>query len=158
MQRRNAALFTGFTLALAACAASAPAPDLSAEADAVRALSMRWLDLERSRDAAGVAALFATDGIIFRPQNEPVVGVAAIQEYMAAEYANNPTGTVEWTTDRVEVAASGDLASEYGTYSESSESGAGDHGRFLTVYRKVNGEWKVAADMSSTTRPAPAAN
>ena len=155
MQRRNGALFTGIALALAACAApSAPPVDLAAEADAVRAISMRWLELERGRDAAGVAALFAEDGVIFRPQNEPVVGIAAIQDYMATEYANNPTARVEWTTDRVEVAASGDLAVEYGTYSETSDSGAGDSGKFMTAYRKVNGEWKVAGDMSASTKAA----
>jgi ketosteroid isomerase-like protein len=104
-----------------------------------------------------VAALFAEDGIIFRAQNEPVAGHAAIQEYMAAEYTKNPTSRVEWTTDRVEVAASGDLASEYGTYSETNDTGEGDQGRFVTVYRKVNGEWKVAADMSASTKPAAAA-
>jgi uncharacterized protein (TIGR02246 family) len=159
MQRRNAALFTWFALALAACTApgatpSAPPVDLAAEGDAVRAISMRWLELERSKDAAGVAALFAADGIAFRAQHEPVVGNAAIQEYMAAEYAANPTSRVEWTTDRVEVAASGDLAAEYGTFSETSDSGEADNGKFVTVYRKVNGEWKVAADMSVSTKPA----
>jgi ketosteroid isomerase-like protein len=30
-----------------------------------------------------------------------------------------------------------------------------DKGRFLTVWKKVDGEWKVAYDMGSTTTPEP---
>jgi len=30
-----------------------------------------------------------------------------------------------------------------------------DKGRFLTVWKKVGGNWKVAHDIGSTTMPAP---
>ena len=30
-----------------------------------------------------------------------------------------------------------------------------DKGRFVTVWKKVNGEWKVAHDIGSTTMPEP---
>ena len=62
---------------------------------------------------------------------------------------------------RVEVAASGDLAVEYGTWSETGLGPNGteeDHGRYVTVFLKVNGAWKIAADASLSTKPEVAAN
>jgi hypothetical protein len=50
---------------------------------------------------------------------------------------------------RIEVANSGDMADEVGTYKvewESKERGAGEaRGNYVTVSEKVGGEWKSAA-------------
>jgi uncharacterized protein (TIGR02246 family) len=158
MQTRNAAVLSLVVLSLAACAAPQPQVDIAAEEQAVRALSMRWLELDKAKDNAGIAALFADDGVMYREGAEPAVGSAAIQAALAAEDTQNPDETVEWTTDRVEVAPSGDLAVEQGTWTSTTPAAAGStqaSGKFLTVHRKVNGEWKVVADMSITTTPPP---
>lgn len=156
MQRR-AVVAVGLAVTLIACAPQpAPRLDLAAEEQAVRALSMRWLEMEKAKDTAGILALFTDDAIVFREDREPIVGHSAIQEYMAGESAANPQQVVEWSTDRVYVAASGDLATEFGTWSTSVGGPTGtdaDSGRYITTYRKINGAWKVAADMSLSTKP-----
>jgi uncharacterized protein (TIGR02246 family) len=161
MQTRKAAVFSLFVLALAACATPAPQVDTAADEQAVRALSMKWLELDRAKDHAGIAALFADDGVVYRGGEEPAVGAAAIQAAMAQEDARNPNEAVDWTTDKVEISSAGDIAIEQGSWSATGSGPAGnqqDRGRFLTVWRKVNGEWKVVADMSvSTVAPAAAA-
>ena len=53
-----------------------------------------------------------------------------------------------WGGDRIDVAASGDLAVEHGSWQSSTDSG-----RYLTVYRKIGSDWKVGADMSVETAP-----
>ena len=62
-----------------------------------------------------------------------------------------------WSTDRVEIATSGDLAIEYGSWKTTSLGQDGteeDYGKYVTIYRKVNGTWKISGDIGQTTKPA----
>ena len=130
--------------------------DLKTEEQAIRSTSMKWLELVKNHDAAGEAALFANDGIEYNENQEPSVGPVAIQKSLTQTQKQNPKEVVNWTTDRVEIAASGDLAVEYGSYTITGLglNGTGtDHGKYVTVYRKVNGTWKVVADIGSSTKP-----
>jgi ketosteroid isomerase-like protein len=161
MQLRQALLFLSFVLLAVGCAAeSPPAPevDLAAEEQAIREVSMQWLAFEEARDAAGIAGLLADNGTFFRENRDPIVGAAA-QAYLAEDWAENPNGQVTWATDRVEVAASGEMAVEYGTWSitNAGPDGTGsDGGKYVTVYHKANGQWKVVSDMSMSTQAEPA--
>jgi len=140
-------------LFVAACA-QRPA-DTAADQQAIRALSAKWLEAAQRRDPAAEAALFAEDGRTLYSGEEPVIGRAAIEKAVAAEQAANPKGMVQWSTDAVEVASSGDLAVEFGTSStlNAGLDGAGEvHERYATVYRKRNGQWQVLVD---TTSPLP---
>jgi uncharacterized protein (TIGR02246 family) len=141
---------------LSACA-TAPQVDLTAEEEAVRAVSARWLQLEGAKDAAAIASLFTEDGAIYRENEEPMVGPAAIQAHMAKEYAAAPQASSSWSTDRVDIATSGDLAVERGAWTATGTPDGDDHGWFVTLYRKVGEEWKVVADMSVSTKAEAAA-
>lgn len=157
---RNAALCATILVALTACAQAAPPQvDAAAEEQAIRALSAQWLTLDKAKDYAAMAALFADDGVLYREAMEPAVGTGAIQAAMAEEDARSPDETVEWTTDRVEVASAGDVAVEHGSWTSTTAgpaSGASDRGKFLTTWRKVNGTWKVTGDISVSTTPTAA--
>jgi uncharacterized protein (TIGR02246 family) len=155
-KQRFIPLLLWIALILTTCMPQQPKIDLKAEEEAVRAISMNWLELMKARDAAAIAALFADDGIVFSMNQEPLVGPAAIQANLAGDFAENPERVINWTTDRVDVAASGDLATEFGSWTESIPGPAGveeDQGKYITVYRKVNGVWKVAGDMGISTKP-----
>jgi uncharacterized protein (TIGR02246 family) len=129
--------------------------NLKTEEQAIRSISMKWLELQKSHNAAGEAALFADDGVEYNMNQEPSVGPAAIQRRITQDQKENPKEVVNWTTDRVEIASSGDLAIEYGSYTDTGSGLSGtetDQGKYVTVYRKVNGTWKVAADIGSSTK------
>lgn len=140
------------SIGLTACAPQAqePAVDVAAEAAAVQAVSMRWLELAKVDDYAGIAALFTSSGATFSLNEEPVVGPAAIQAAMEADSAQS--GEPNWATDSVLVAASGDVAVEYGSWFGMGAEGDA-RGKYITVYRKMAGEWKVASDMVTSTVP-----
>jgi uncharacterized protein (TIGR02246 family) len=150
-------------LLVAACTQPAPAvtpkPDVAAEEKAIRDRDAEWLKAAQARDAAGEAALFADDGVAYREHQDPFVGPAAVQAYGTKFYANNPKGNATWTTDAIRFGESADLAIQTGEYHYTGlgPKGVGeDKGRFVTVWKKVGGQWKVAYDIGSTTMPEPA--
>jgi ketosteroid isomerase-like protein len=130
--------------------------DLKADEQAIRSISMKWLELTKKHDISGMTALFANDGVIYREHQEPAVGLAGIQAQYTKDFKDNPKLVPNWTTDHVTISASGDLAVEYGSWNDTGRGTEGtgiDNGRFITVYRKVNGTWKVSSDCSFSTRP-----
>jgi uncharacterized protein (TIGR02246 family) len=165
MTRRVRFVF-GLIVLTAACSQPAPpppseppGPNLAAEERAIRDADSRWLKAAQTRDAAGEAAMIAPDGVVYREHVDPIAGPAAFQAYVEKDYAANPKATTNWTTDSVRVAASGDLAIQTGTYEIKGlgPKGVGDdRGRFVTVWRKLGNEWKVANDISTSTVPEPA--
>lgn len=144
-------------LAAAACAPQTPPPpDLAAEEQAVRAVSMQWLEYEKAKDIAAIIGLFTDDGVVIGENLEPVPAHAGYEAQRTSYWAANPSLVVSWATDRVQVATSADLAVEWGSWSETGRGPDGtgeDHGRYVTVYRKVNGVWKVASDIGLSTKP-----
>lgn len=129
-------------------AGCAPRADVAAEEEAIRAISAAWNALDDEQDAAGVAALFAEDGTLHWQELPPVSGRAAVEEFMARFYAENPGVEGGFGPDRILVAASADLAMEQGTW----QAGP-NQGRYVTVYQKAGDEWKVAADASLAANP-----
>lgn len=140
-----AASFLVPLLVLTACEARV---DLAAEEQAIRDNAAHWAMLDDQKDAAGVAALFAEDGTLIWTDRTPVQGRAAIERHMATAYLENPSGEGSWGPDRIDVAASGDLAVEHGAWQN-----PGSEGRYMTIHRKVGGEWQILADMSIETPP-----
>jgi uncharacterized protein (TIGR02246 family) len=157
---RTIAAALGVALTLAACASPPPpppAPDLAAAEQAIRSADAAWLAAAAARDAAGEAAMFADDGIAYREMAEPLAGSAAYQAYYTKYFADNPKGVSTWTTRSIVVASSGDQAVQTGTYHETGAGPKGDkenHGNFVTVWKKVGDQWKVAIDIGQPFVPA----
>jgi uncharacterized protein (TIGR02246 family) len=137
---------------LVACCEAPPAEesvvDVAAEAQAIRDASAAWLQALQARDAATIDGFFAANvTTIF--DGEINDGLAEVQAAREEEWASQPDSTVTWTTTAVEVAASGDLAFERGNWT-SDPDGAGEapevYGEYLTVWKKIDGQWKVLHD------------
>ncbi|MFQ5690993.1 MAG: YybH family protein [Gemmatimonadota bacterium] len=143
--------------ALAACTAGGgggPAVDVEAEAQAIRDISAHWLESVQARDLDAVAGVFATDAAtIF--DGDLVEGLDAIRSETEEEWSENPDFTVSWTTMSVDVAGSGDLAYERGSFTFDPD-GPGEaqeaHGEYVTVYKKIDGQWKVVVDAGTTLK------
>ena len=125
--------------------------DLTAEAEAVNETSLSWLENAKAKNAAGIAGLFADDGILFLQNLEPVVGPASIEAHMDEQFEENPDIVPAFGSDRIEVASSGDLAVEFGSWGPSGPEE--NFGKYITVYRKDDSGWKVIGDMSLSTKP-----
>lgn len=143
-----------FLVSCAAPAAKGPAVDVAAEAQAIRDASSAWLTAAQAHDAATMDGLFAADiTTIF--DGEINEGLAAVQASREEEWASQPDATVAWTSTDIGVAASGDLAYERGHWT-SDPDGAGEateeHGEYLTVWKKIDGQWKVLYDSGTVIK------
>jgi uncharacterized protein (TIGR02246 family) len=157
-------LITAFAagIVLAGCAAkkdeapATPAVDIAAEEQAIRARSAEWLAAAQAKDIATTMTVFAPDAITLF-DGEIRRGSADIQAGMEQEQAETPDAQVTWSTDSVTIAASGDLAWETGQVA-SDPDGAGEKparsGAFSTVWKKIDGQWKVVADAGTMSEPA----
>lgn len=130
--------------------------DVAAAESAIREISKNWLSLEQSHDINGIVDIFADDAVVYSRNSEPLVGKEAIRQSYLDERQKSPNLSVNWTTEKVDVAKSGDMAVEYGKFNISNPGGEGpesDQGNFVTVYKKIDGKWKVVADIGSSTKP-----
>ncbi len=150
------AIAGAIVVGLAGCAVDGGAPateepqiDLAAEEQALRQINVKWLELERAKDAEGIGALFIEDGWTLSGMQGLSEGRAAIVASASENFEKNPDATADWGAKQVWVAASGDLAVERGWWTVDVD-GPGDgeeiKGEHLTVFTKVGGERKVLAD------------
>ena len=163
MRGRSGMMAAAALLVLAAgCAPKdeAPAVDLAAEEKAIWDRSAEWLKLSQAKDTAAIVdTVFLPDAItVF--DGEVRNGSAEIKAGFDEEMAQMPAATLNWTTTAVKLAPSGDMAWETGAFTMDPD-GEGEApsvtGNFVTVWSKVDGIWRVAADSGSTPRAEEAA-
>lgn len=154
MNRRNLWLIGAALVLLPGCnrteqenAPAAAEVDTAADEQAIRANVARWLELVRSKDAAGIAQLYAEDGAAMAPNAPIAKGRAAIQQLWQSMLAG--PGELTFEPEQILVSSSGDMALDRGTYRFGE-----DVGKYVVVWRKVDGEWKAAADIFNSDLPA----
>ena len=132
---------------LAGCAAMACDP--KAEEAKIQALNKQWLGAVARGDAAMIGELYAADGSLL-PSNSPI---ATGRENVAAAWKGMlslPGFSLNFRPTRIDIAASGDLASDIGTYDLAYDGKDGrvtDKGKYVVVWKKVKGQWRVLADI-----------
>jgi uncharacterized protein (TIGR02246 family) len=123
--------------------------DLEAEEQRIRELDVKWLEAMAAKDAEACAAFYADDGRIM-PQNAPAAeGPKAIAEVWSGLFQLKDF-SLTFEPTRIVVAEAGDMAYDIGTYSlafTSEEGPVKDRGKYVVVWKKVGGDWKVAADI-----------
>ena len=153
-----------FALYVVRMVASSGAPSASGSASlaeddkAIRDLAARWQQALLARDAEAQAGMFAADGVSYHDGQEPLVGPAAILAWESRSVTNHPRAVITSTTDRVQISASGDLAVQTGegrltNLGENGEDRKVHRQRFVTVWKKVDGRWKVAHDIAVNVTP-----
>ena len=123
---------------------------LVAPADAqkakIEAANARWIELFQKGDFDGLAQLYTADATAFPPGSAMVKGRAAIGNLLKniAEQASNPKLTT------IEVKRLGPSAiREIGTFSMMTKGPSPKEvsGKYLVVWEKSRGDWKLAADI-----------
>ena len=151
----------GVITALALVAACAPAVMISpVETEtAIRARSAEMLRAVQARNTEVVVAAYGPDAVFMLPNQPAVSGHEGIRRSWT-EFFALPNSRVTWQTTGVDVASSGELATEYGTYQVSFDSPGGpvtDRGTYVTVWRRSGNEWFIVRDIVTSSQPMPQA-
>jgi ketosteroid isomerase-like protein len=145
-------------IATLAAPALAPAADESAR---IRAGTKSWVESFNLGNAGAVVALYTHDAVLMPPGAPLARGTAAIKEAIAKEIAGTKKAGLTFAMGSVdEVGMSGDMAWHMGTYVVKDKAGkAVDAGKFLEVWQKKDGKWRMVRDIwnSDGGAAAPAA-
>lgn len=163
---RKLLLLAAAALLLPACerverhpAAESAQANTAAAEQAIHSVNERWLQLIRNKDAVGVAQLYAEDGVVMPANENAAHGRQAIGQWWG-RWFRVPDYDLSFQTDQLIVSASGDLALDRGTYrfrATLPEGPVNDTGKYVVVWRKTGGDWKVVADIFNSDLPAAGA-
>lgn len=139
-----------------------PKGDPARVVDAIKADEVHWNADWKSGDPDKVAAHFGPGATVMVPGAPPMVGDAAIKAGVQ-QAMNDPAFTFVFSSDKVDVAASGDLAASRGVYTETdsdptTKAKVVTTGTFVTVYKpQSDGVWRAVWDISTPGAAPPPA-
>jgi uncharacterized protein (TIGR02246 family) len=148
MSRHIALAMIALTLALPLPAvAQAAGGDLRAE---MGKLDRAWEKAYNAGDAAALTALYTKDAKVMAPGAETASGSSAIKAYFTADVKAGARNALT----QEDVTSFGNYALETGKYVATSAEGKHlDHGKFMTLYKKTDGGWKIYRDTWNSSMP-----
>ena len=140
-------------LTTGACNNVPGASDAGAVQSALKADEKKWNDQFKSKDLEGLLSHYADDAYFIAPGVPAADGSTAIRKAYA-EGLNDKNFDINFASDKVDVAASGDLAYARGhlseKYTDPKTGQVMSHtGSYITVYKKqADGGWKAVEDFA----------
>lgn len=156
---KNGTFLLAAIVAIAHACAPAAMVNYQTEEQAVRTASNEWMAATAARDLDRVMSYYAPDASVMVSNMPAATGAAAVRA-MSTEMLRMPGISLTWNATRVDV-TSPTTATEVGTYRMGFDTPGGrvsDAGNYMTMWRKIDGRWKVAGDAVVTTTPMPMAD
>jgi ketosteroid isomerase-like protein len=130
-----------------------PRPFMDVES-VIRGLTQDYVTSFNTGNFDQVGSLFAPDGVIMAPQQDPAYGAKAV-ERLARQMRDAGYESLRAETLRVE--HSGEMAMEIGRYTVAIRQADGttvlDRGKYVKVWRRL-GAWMIVADCWNSNLPA----
>ena len=118
----------------------------------IAAVSARLSQAVADGNAGAAGACYTEDGKFMAPNAEPFAGRAAIQGFFQGALDG---GVKALMLETLALEVLGDTAWEEGLYELHGEGGAlADAGKFIVIWKRVDGQWFLHRDMISSNRPA----
>jgi ketosteroid isomerase-like protein len=143
---------------LSACAPAAPpSVDTTADEAALKAMTVAWLEAYNAGDVEKIVAMYSDDAVLMAPHAPVASGPAAIRAFLTTDTAAARAAGIKMSPGQATAGVSGDLGWETGSYTAVDASGTTvDSGSYMSISRRVNGEWKYYRDTYNSDRPLPA--
>ena len=122
----------------------------------IDALNAQWVAAFKAKDYATIESLMAPGSLLLAPGNPPIQGAENVVETWKS-WGELSNVTITFGAQRIEAAASGELAYDYGAYNFGFDTDNGpfaEKGKYIVVWKKIDGAWKIAADIfNNNTAP-----
>jgi ketosteroid isomerase-like protein len=123
---------------------------MSEAKEGIARAQQRFLDMFAMNDVAGIGACYTEDAQMLPANMDVISGRAAIASVF--KFTAVPGHTLEFRTHELEVHDAS--AIEMGTYTRRrSDGSAFDRGKYMVMWKRVDGEWLIHRDMFSTSLP-----
>ena len=130
-----------------------PAFDLSVAKKEIDSTNLVFADLLNKNDSVGLADMYAADAEMMPPNQAAVVGRKGIQTEIS-NIINAGAIKLQLTTSNVW--GTEDLLAEQGTLILKTKEGKLlDKGKYIVLWKKVEGKWKLFRDLFNSDLPLP---
>jgi uncharacterized protein (TIGR02246 family) len=124
--------------------------------EAIKNTNLKFAEIFRRGDAAGIAALYTADARLMPPGTPILSGTEAITAFWQAAMKQ---GIKAATLETIDVETSGGaLATEIGQFTLSMETPGGKRaeqtGKYIVLWKNDGGTWKLHADIWNGSAPA----
>ncbi len=143
-------------LLLGSVATSVRATELSADEAEIRRQDHLWGEAVAKQDASLVISLYADDAIVLDPDAPARRGLAEMRTIWA-DLVKVPGLGIAIVPEKITII--GDVALDFGRFELTTTPEGGQPqtqvNKYLTVWRKLGGHWRVIYDAWNTNAPAP---
>ena len=128
--------------------------DVAAITDAIKADEKSWNDQFKAKDLNGLVGHYSDDAYFVYPNAKAAKGSTDVHKAYANALSDK-NFDVSFGSDKIDVAASGDLAYARGHFTEKytdpkTNKVVSDGGSYITVYKKQSdGSWKAVEDFAA---------
>jgi uncharacterized protein (TIGR02246 family) len=129
--------------------------DPTAVEQTLRDLDRQWVEAIQAGDATTIANFYAEDGLMMPPNAQQAEGREAIGQVWQG-ILQLPNVSLSFEPTRIKVAEGGDMAYDIGAYAlafDAAQGRAEDEGKYVQIWVREDGDWKVAADIYNSNRP-----
>jgi uncharacterized protein (TIGR02246 family) len=123
------------------------------KAESIRTANEIFMIAFAKGDAAGMGALYTENGQLLPANSDFITGRKAIQDFWKGAM---DMGIKSAKLETIELDEHGNSAYEVGKYTLSGAGGQVlDQGKYIVIWKKQHGEWKLHRDIWTTSLAAP---
>lgn len=127
--------------------------ELDATRQLVAELNERFTNAHVTGDVATIDAMFAPDAKAYPPGADAVSGLPALHAF-TVEYLES--GLTEFREESTDFYGNAEFVVDAGTYVVTyGPDHVTERGKYLNVWQRVNGSWKIKSNMWNVDGPAP---
>jgi len=130
--------------------------DLAKTKQEIEAANQDFMDLVSKGDSVGIANMYATDAKLMGPNEPAVTGKKNIQASFAYLIK---AGITKADLKAIDVWGTPEIVTEEGELALFASDGTQiEKGKYIVVWKKEEGKWKIFRDMFNSDLPIPAPN